>query len=158
MKFQHEMTYDAAPDAVYAMLSEKSFREAVCEAQHVTGCTVDIDQGDGSMKVRVDQHRPADDLPGFAKKFVGDDIHIVQEEDWSSPTEAKLDVGIPGKPGHLKGTITLRKDGDATVETVSGDLKVNIPMVGGKIEKLIADLLTKALQAEQRVGTTWLSR
>lgn len=156
MKFQHELRYDASPDEVYAMLADPAFREQVCEAQHVTECTVEIDEADGSMSVRVDQHRPSDGIPGFAKKFVGDEIHIVQNEEWSSTTDAKLDVGIPGKPGQMKGTVTLRPDGDGTVETVAGELKVNIPMVGGKIEKLIAQMLADALKVEQRVGTSRL--
>jgi uncharacterized protein YndB with AHSA1/START domain len=158
MRFEHQMRYDAPPTEVYEMLTQKSFREAVCQAQHVTDCTVEVAGGEGSLRVRVDQRRPAAGLPGFAKKLVGDEIHIVQEEEWSSPAEGKLDVGIPGKPGHLTGTVTLRPDGDGTLETVTGDLKVNIPLVGGKIETLVADLLTEALQAEQRVGTTWLAR
>lgn len=157
MKFEHQLRYHAAPEAVFAMLAEEPFREKVCEAQHVSECSVSIAGSGDAMSVTVDQRRPSHGIPGYAKKFVGDEIHIVQTEQWSSQTDAALDVSIPGKPGHLKGTVTLRPDGDGTVETVSGELKVNIPMVGGKIEKLIADLLEEALEAEQRVGASWLA-
>ena len=43
------------------------------------------------------------------------------------------------------------------METVSGDIKVKIPMIGGKLEGLIGDLLTSALEAEERVGRAWLA-
>jgi hypothetical protein len=157
MRFEHTLRYDASPEEVFAMLGEAVFRERVCEAQHVTECTATVDGVDDTMSVMVDQKRPSEGIPSFAKKFVGDTIHIQQREEWSSATDAKLDVSIPGKPGHLKGTITLRPDGDGTVETVSGDLKVSIPLLGGKIEVLIAELLEHALQAEHRVGTAWLA-
>lgn len=157
MRFEHTLRYDASPEEVFAMLGEAVFRERVCEAQHVTECTATVDGVDDTMSVMVDQKRPSEGIPSFAKKFVGDTIHIQQREEWSSATDAKLDVSIPGKPGHLKGTITLRSDGDGTVETVSGDLKVSIPLLGGKIEVLIAELLEHALQAEHRVGTAWLA-
>lgn len=157
MRFEHTLRYDASPEEVFAMLGEAVFRERVCEAQHVTECTATVDGVDDTMSVMVDQTRPSEGIPSFAKKFVGDTIHIQQREEWSSATDAKLDVSIPGKPGHLKGTITLRSDGDGTVETVSGDLKVSIPLLGGKIEVLIAELLEHALQAEHRVGTAWLA-
>ena len=156
MRFEHVLRYDAAPAEVFAMLRDPGFREQVCEAQHATEASAKIDGVDDSMSVTVEQQRPADGIPSFAKKFVGDTIHIVQSEEWSSATDATLDVGIPGKPGHLKGTVTLRPDGEGTVETVAGELKVHIPLVGGKIEGLIAELLEHALQAEQRVGRTWL--
>ncbi|HEX5769684.1 MAG TPA: DUF2505 domain-containing protein [Nocardioidaceae bacterium] len=157
MRFEHTLRYDASPEEVFAMLGEAVFRERVCEAQHVTECTATVDGVDDTMSVMVDQKRPSEGIPSFAKKFVGDTIHIQQREEWSSATDAKLDVSIPGKPGHLKGTITLRPDGDGTVETVSGDLKVSIPLLGGKIEVLIAELLEHALQAEHRIGTAWLA-
>lgn len=157
MRFEHTLRYDAAPERVFAMLGEAVFRERVCEAQHATECTATVDGADGTMSVVVDQKRPSEGIPSFARKFVGDTIHIRQREEWSSPTDADLDVTIPGRPGHLKGTITLRADGGGTVETVSGELKVNLPLVGGKIEVLVAELLEHALQAEQRVGTAWLA-
>jgi hypothetical protein len=157
MKFRHELRYDAAPDEVFAMLREAVFREQVCEALHATECTAEIDGVDDTMSVLVDQKRPSDGIPSFAKKFVGDTIHIRQREEWSSATNATLDVTIPGKPGHMKGTVTLRPEGDGTVETVEGDLKVSIPLVGAKIEGLVAELFEHALQTEQRLGTKWLA-
>ena len=36
-------------------------------------------------------------------------------------------------------------------------IKVNIPLVGGKIESLIADLLRKALTSENAVGRDYLA-
>jgi hypothetical protein len=157
MRFEHTLRYDASPEEVFAMLGEARFREQVCEAQHVTECTAEVDGVDHTMSVMVDQKRPSEGIPSFAKKFVGDTIHIRQREEWSSATDATLDVAIPGKPGHLKGTITLRPDGEGTVETVAGELKVGIPIVGGKIEVLIGELLEHALQTEERVGKAWLA-
>ena len=157
MRFEHTLRYDAPPEAVFAMLGEAVFREQVCEAQHTTEATAEVDGMDDTMTVTVDQRRPADGIPSFARKFVGDTIHIRQHEEWHSATDASLDVSVPGKPGHLKGTITLRPDGDGTVETVSGEIKVHVPLVGGKLEGLIAELLDHALRTEQRVGRIWLA-
>jgi hypothetical protein len=156
MRFEHTLRYDATADQVYAMLGEAGFRERVCQAQHVTDCTVEVERADGTMSVSVDQQRPSTGIPSFAQKFVGDTIHIRQREEWFSRTDADLEVTIPGKPGHLRGTVRLRTDGDQTVETVAGDLTVGIPLVGGKIEVLVAELLEHALQTEQRMGRAWL--
>jgi len=158
MRFEHTLRYDASPAEVFAMLGDPGFREQVCEAQHVSECTVEIDGVDDTMTVTVDQRRPSDGIPSFAKKFVGDTIHIAQREEWRSSTDAVLDVTIPGKPGHMKGTVTLRPDGVGTVETVTGELKVHIPIVGGKIEGLVIELFEHALEAEQRIGKAWLAR
>jgi hypothetical protein len=57
----------------------------------------------------------------------------------------------------MAGTAHLTEDPDGTTETVNLTVKVNIPLVGGKIEGLIADLLSKALRAEHRTGVEWLA-
>lgn len=156
MKFHHELEYDASPEDVYAMLSEPTFREKVVEAQRGRDYTVTIEAGDGAMTVVVDQNRPANDLPGFARKIIGDTINIVQSETWSDHTISVLDVAIPGKPCRLQGTITIQGDDSGSVQVIDGDLKVSVPLLSGKLEALICNLLSKALDAEQSLGRTWL--
>ena len=71
---------------------------------------------------------------------------------------ADIEVTIPGKPGEMKGTAVVVESGGTTTETVDMTVKVGIPLVGGKIEGLISDLLLKALKAENKVGRDYLSR
>jgi len=157
MHFHQELEYDASPAEVYAMLSDPAFREAVCEAGDSVRHQVSISPDGEGMSVSVDQVQPAAGIPSFAKRIVGDEIEILQREEWSSPHDATLDVSIPHKPGHLKGKITLRENGSGTLETVDAEIKVHIPMLGGKLEKLISDLLSSALRSEHRVGKAWLA-
>lgn len=158
MKFSQEIRYAADADAVYAMLRDQVFREEVCEAGGALAHAVRITPSDAGMTVVVDQTMPAEGIPSFAKKFVGDKIQVVQKETWTSPSGADLDVSIPGKPGHMRGTITLTEADGETVETVAGEIKVSIPLVGGKLEGLIGDLLASALRREGKVGAAWLTR
>jgi len=156
--FRHEMRYDGAtPEQVYAMLAEPAFREAVCEYQRYHRHDITITPDGSGMSVTVDQHRPADGVPSFAQKFVGDEINVHQQERWTSPTDASLEVAIPGKPGHLKGTVHLAGDAGGTTETVAVEVKVSIPLIGGKIEGVLAEMLVKALKAENKVGREWLA-
>lgn len=156
-KISHEMRYDGAtPEQVYAMLADPAFRAQVCEYQRYHRHDISITpEGDG-MAVVVDQHRPADGVPAIAQKFVGAEINVHQSEHWSSHTDASLEVAIPGKPGHLKGTVRLTGDAGGTTETVAVDVTVSIPLVGGKIEGVLGDMLIKALDAENTVGRQWL--
>jgi hypothetical protein len=156
-KITEILRYDGASTAeVHTMLADPAFREKVCDEQGVLRHTVRIDREGDGMQVEIDQVQAAKGIPGFAKKFVGDEIHIVQSESWSSPEHGDIHVSIPGKPGEMKGTATLAEDGAGTTETVELTVSVQIPLVGGKIEGLIADLLSKALRAEHRVGVGWL--
>ena len=153
-RVHEELAYDAPVEAVAAMLADPSFREEVLARQRVLRGAVSIDDG----RVRVEQVQAARGLPSFATKLVGDEITIVQEEHWRTPTEADLAISIPGKPGDMSGRATLAPRGDGTVESVDLSVSVGIPLVGGKIEKLVADLLRTALRKEHEVGVEWLAR
>jgi hypothetical protein len=157
-KVSEELRYDGASlEQVHEMLADPAFREQVCENQRYVRHTVQIERDGNGMTVTIDQVQEAKGIPGFAKKFVGDEINIVQTEDWTAPAKGNIHITIPGKPGEMSGTALLTEDPDGTTETVNLTVKVNIPLVGGKIEGLIADLLSKALRTEHKVGVEWLA-
>jgi hypothetical protein len=153
-RISHDLTYPGATgDQVSAMLMTPAFREAVCDAQRdMVRRTVSVD----GTSVTVDQTQSGDRIPGFAKKFVGDEIRILQEETWGSPLRGDITVTIPGKPGQIAGTATVEEVGSGVVERVVLEIRVGIPLVGGKIEGLVGDKLLKSLKTENEVGRRWL--
>jgi len=157
-RITHDLTYDAPLADVAAMLADPGFRQEVCDFQRVLRSSVDIEPDGTGMRVRIEQVQAAHGIPSFARKFVGDEIEIVQKETWTSADHADITLEIPGKPGDMRGTARLRQSGATTTETVDLTVKVAIPLVGGKIEGLISDLLLKALRAENTVGRAWLAR
>lgn len=150
------MTYAATPEAVAAMMADPAFREAVCEHQQVLEYAVSVDDAGGALTVAVDQVQEARGIPSYAEKFVGDRIAIAQRETWRSATGADVEVTVPGKPVRMAGTIVLEPDGDSTVETVTGDINVSVPLIGGRIEELVGNVFRLALEAEYAVGQRWL--
>lgn len=157
MMIHHQLKYDASPDEVYAMLSDPAFRNRVCGAMDVVSCDISIDKDDEGMSVRIDMVQHTHGMPGFAKKIAGEQTRIIQSETWTAGEGADLDVRIPGKPGHVKGRITLTGDENSTVESFDGEVTVNIPLVGGKLEGLIERLFVDGMDTEQQVGVDWLA-
>ncbi|MDR7252675.1 hypothetical protein J2X46_001651 [Nocardioides sp. BE266] len=153
-KLTKQLTYDAPAEAVAAMLDDQAFREEVLRQQKVVRGSATID---GDL-VTIEQVRSSADLPSFAAKLVGDEIVIVQKETWTSPTGCDVELSIPGKPGEAVGTMELVESGGTTTEQVDLVLSVRIPLVGGKIESLVAGLFKEALDIEHRVGVEWLKR
>ena len=154
----HESAYDGSPAAVRAMLTDQAFREEVCEFIRVIRHRVSVEPIGLATRVVIEQHQPATGIPSFAKKFVSDEIEIVQTEDWTSGTHADVHVEIPGRPGHMTGIVDLREEDGGTVEVIDMTIKVHLPLVGGKIESLIGEMLVKALKAEHKVGRDYLTR
>lgn len=142
---------------VAALATDPDFRAAVASYQHALRSEVTVTPAGTGQHVRFEYAHGTDRVPSFAKKLVGDEIPVVQEESWTTPTHADLVVTIPGKPGDMKGTANIEQRGDDAVQIVELTIKVSIPLLGGKIEDLIAGLLSKAMRAENKVGIKWLA-
>jgi hypothetical protein len=157
-RVQEDLRYDGATvEQVFEMLGTREFREAVCEYQRVLRHSVTVDKHGDKQSVTIDQDHSTHRLPGFAQRIVGAHVNIVQTESWTAGSHAEITVTVPGKPGEMKGTATLLGDADGVTEKVDLAVKVNLPLVGGKVEGLIADMLGKALRAEHKVGQDWLA-
>jgi hypothetical protein len=59
-------------------------------------------------------------------------------------------------PSQVRRVRRLVADGDGTLDTFAGESKVRIPLVGGKIEALIASRLKDGWDIEHGVGIAWL--
>ena len=159
MKFRHELSYDAPPEKVYAMLASAAFRRQTCAAMEVISADVQLDPqpgGGAGFTLVIDQLRNTLDLPAFARTFAGDSTQAIQREAWLSTTSGSLSIEAPGKPTSATGTIRLEPAGGGTTEVVELDIKVKVPLIGGKLEKLMADKIAAGMDTEHTVGVTWL--
>jgi hypothetical protein len=156
MKIRHQLTYAASPAEVYAMRADPAFRDRVCEAMDTVSHEVSVDDSGDALTVKVDMVQHTQGVPGFAKKIVGDETRVIQSETWPSVEGGHIEVEIPGKPGYIRGTLTLSAEDAGSVYVFDGEAKINIPLVGGKLEGLIEKLFTEGMDTEQRVAASWL--
>ncbi len=157
MLFQTELSYDAAPDAVLSMLSDPAFREKVCAAQHVVSCDVRIDLVGAGFTAVVETEQNTSGLPSIAKKFVGETTRAIITETWKDGSGGTVEIKAPGKPSDVSGTVRLVEAGAGTTQVVELQVKVKVPLIGGKLEQLVVDSIRAGYAVEQRVGSAWLA-
>jgi hypothetical protein len=150
-----DLTYDAPLAAVTSMLADPAYREAVCDAQHATSRSVSISGIPGTVDISF-THR-TEGVPSFAKKFVGSTITLRQHETWSSANAATLDIDAGVPIATIVGSVAVAERGAQTVETVTMQVTVKVPLIGGKLEDLVAGMMRKALAKEYGVGKTYLA-
>lgn len=156
-RVSHTLTYPGATvHDVFAMYGDPAYREAVSTYQQVVDFDCRITPNGDGMDVQLEQAHGTDRIPSFAQRLVGHEIRFLQRETWDSPAGADIHVTIPGKPGEMTGRETLTQSGDDVVQQIDLAVKVSIPLVGGKVEDLIAGFLGKAFDAENKVGVKWL--
>lgn len=154
MKIAIDHHYDCDVETVFALISDPDF--IVRKLTAIGGRDVSADKADnGEGGLEVVTRRTVDvDLPGFAKKVVQPIQSAVQTETWSAPgaggaRSCSFSVEAQGAPGRIWGTHTLSPASDGGSDHhIDIEIKVSIPLVGGKIEGLAADT-ARADLAEQ---------
>lgn len=156
MKLRHELAYDAPPAAVLAMLSDPLYWDRVGEATGAVSSTATVGTEGETTRVIIDQEQEVVGVPSFAKKFVGDSTRAITTQVWHGNT-ATFSVETPGKPTSISGTASLTPNGSGSVLVYDLDVKASVPLIGGKLEKLVVELTTAGFEKEQSVGAAWLA-
>lgn len=159
-RIDYEQTFAGTPDEVFAMLTDPEFIVHKCTESGSVDVTADVDDTGGEVTITNHRVLPAK-LPSWAKRFVGETIPITDVQRWhdvaaDGSRDATFDVEFTGQPLDFHGTMTLRASDDGTVIHTVGALKANVPLIGGKVERMASDWITRFLNKEQRVGNAWL--
>ena len=97
-------------------------------------------------------------MPGFAKKFIADSVTLVETDTWDLAAKTgRIELDIKGAPVDASGTMRLTDSGDGAVNTIDWTVKCGVPLVGKKIEKLIADDLSAKGADDERVSNEILA-
>ena len=154
----HETTTYPAPlaDVVDALIS-RELAEARARAFKAEQPRHTVDGLTATTVVPI----PADQVPDFARPFLKNTSEITITQEWDGRGPAKAHAPFNVNVGKLPVVITLAQDlvadGETTRCTFSGELKVKIPIVGGRVEKKIAEQLTKLLRKDTAIVTKIIS-
>ncbi len=99
-----------------------------------------------------------EDLPALAKKIAGDTTQAVITEEWSTSTGGLASRSPPraSRP-RPKARSRCRPGTTGTTELVELDVKVKVPLIGGKLEQLMVDNIDSGFDIEHQVGQAWLA-
>jgi hypothetical protein len=104
---------------------------------------------------------PTKHLPSFVRAIVPGDIVIERAETWRTHGEGATCVvkaTVSGAPATIEGSLDLEPDGpeSCTLATLL-NVRVSVPIVGGKVEKVVIEQLLRLLDKEHKFAIEWLS-
>lgn len=138
------------------MLLTPAFWDKVAVATDAFASKTTVNDADGTVETVTDEEQRVVGVPGFAKKFVGESTRAIKTLRWSGD-QAAFSVDTPGKPTSLSGTASLSSSGSITTLRYDLDVKASVPLVGGKLEKLVTELTIEGFGKEQATGVAWLA-
>lgn len=163
MKLTAQIRYQADPEAVMAMLLDREFQARKCVANGAFEHAVEVSEHrDGSATISTRRTLPTDSVPDFIRTFVGAALRVSQVEEWAPPQPdgsrtGRTTVQIEGAPVRLIASLSLSRNGAGTVESIDGNLKASVPLIGGRVEQAAEPAIRSAIRVEERTGTAWLA-
>ncbi len=147
--------FAAAPEQVFSMLTDPTFLEKVCQQTHARSHQVTVDRS----TVRTSRQLPA---PDAARAFTGETLTVTEEIVWSEPGANGNRTGtttmkVPGQPVSFTGRYLLAADGDGSTLAMTGQLKVNVPLLGRKLEEAAAPAVLSGFRTQEQIGRDWLA-
>lgn len=95
---------------------------------------------DTRLSITVTREVPVEvEIPAFARSKVPDHITLVQTNSWDIPTRrGQLEIRFRGLPVVVTGAMRLEDTATGARQTLDFDLRVNVPLIGGKLEEVLA--------------------
>ncbi len=118
---------------------------------------------DGTVEVTTLQVVHSQNLHAVVKQVHRGDLCIRRDETWGPVTDgtatASITGLIDGAPVHVSGTATLSANPESAGSHLDCRLTVHvrIPLIGGKLEKIIGTQLAALVAREQQFTTSWIT-
>jgi Protein of unknown function (DUF2505) len=141
-KLSLEHRFSKGVDKVWAMYNDKDFFVKKYRENGFTNIEVlDYKKNDQgfSITVRYDAQSDAP-LPEFAKKFMASTITVTQTDSWEFASKTgKIITEVKGMPMKVSADMKLEAAGKGAVNKMVWTLSAGIPLIGGKLEGLLAE-------------------
>lgn len=139
-KSSHNHVFNQSVDAVYSGFTDPDIVRAKLAALGSREIDIAIKTENGITIVEIERTVPVN-ISGPLQAAVGDSQRVRQTERWSGeaggPYSAEVDVEPIGMPAKMHGETTLHPDGDGCRCEATMEATCAIPLMGGKIEKLM---------------------
>jgi hypothetical protein len=156
-RIEHHTTSPHSAEKVFdALVDETYLRDRLAEIGGTNAELVMFTTTAVRTSYQLRQGVPAEHLPSMAKSLLGGDLVIQRIENWAA-LAGTVEVTLGGVPGRLDGAFTITDNGSGSKLTLTGEVKVSIPLMGGKLEKLIAEQVAVLLDKESEFTSEWLA-
>jgi Protein of unknown function (DUF2505) len=159
-KITHEFAAD--PKTYWKVFLDEKYNVALYDRIGVKERTV-LDRSEDEKTVKWSVRiMPKRDLPGVIKKVVGGDLGyteistLYKDENW---IDVKIEPSLMKERTKIKAKYTLEPLGDQRVRrTFEGDIHIDLPFVGKKVEAAILEDLQKSYDVAAKVTAEWLAK
>lgn len=159
MKIDVRHSYDCTPERFWEMYWDEGFDALLRRASAVQRELVE-ERREGEVVVRRLRFTPERELPSAMAAMIGSPrLTYEQENRWDRPASTLLWKVIPSfLPGRFDaaGKFEVRPTATGCEQVITGEVKVNVALVGGRIESAICSEIVESYAKTAAAGREWL--
>jgi len=160
VRFGFEQRWTASADDVLEVYLDAGFWTALDGLSATSAPEVlEVTRHADTALVRL-RYQLSVELPAQAARFIDpDDVSWIEETTWDLPARSAQVRFLPDQAASLmkaSAGAALVADGADTTRTVRGELKVRIPLVGGRVEHVVVEGIGDHLEEEADAVATRL--
>ncbi|WP_216210781.1 DUF2505 domain-containing protein [Amycolatopsis aidingensis] len=161
-RIEHRAEFPHSVGEVYRTQTDAAaLRARLAEIGGQQARLAEHEAGADGVRFTLVQGIPADRLPQVVRSLHRGDLIVHREQRWQRTGADEVYTGtatatVDGVPGRITARTELRTGGEGAVLRTTGEVTVRIPLVGGKLEGVIAEQVTKLLEREAEFTASWL--
>jgi len=161
-RIEHSDSYASSPAALHAALTDERYWQARIAAVGGPGAALEsVKATNDGVQVQLTQAISEEHLPSIVKRVKSGDLIVERTESWGpldrGAASGTFSATVAGTPIKMRGTHSLSGDTTSCTYRTTGDAQVSVPLIGGKIEQVIVDNITRLLAIEQQFTEQWLA-
>lgn len=163
VRFELVHTFDHDPETVARALLDLDFQSGLDDVGGLKErSVVSQESHDGGRVTRRVRCVLGIEISGAARRFLGNnDPAWIQEEHWDPATRRwdwVIQPEVAKEVLSASGHVELHDDAPGTRRMVFGDVRVHVPIYGGRVEGKIVEGITRAYNEEAERLSEWLGR
>ena len=160
---RYRSRYPVPAEQLYTTLVDREFLTAKLDSIGGNNAALlDLAADADSAKYTLRQGVNREYLPTAVQKILRGDLVIERTESWrltqAGRYEGTVTARVKDAPGRIGGGLTVDNTDEGSEFVIDGEAKVDVPLIGGKIEAAIAEQVVKLMDREARFTQQWLAR
>lgn len=160
-RLEHRATFAAPVATVHSILVDEAFlTERLRAIGGKNAALLAHSQSGEAVTFKLRQGVDANRLPGPVRTILNGDLVVEREERWQPAGSDYASAGrvtISGVPAEIKSRGRLAGRGDGAELLINAEVRVSIPLIGGKIENVVVEQVSKLLANEADFAEKWLT-
>lgn len=154
---EHSVDYPFSTQRLWEVMSQEQYwRDLLAAINGTHGSFGSFSREGDSVSVELIQGVAAKYLPSIVAKLRSGDLELPRTftfQKVGENIEGTIKVTVNGAPAEISGTMTI--SGDPATARYDCRGEVRVPLVGGKIEKVALEQVTKLLNSERDETINW---